>query len=83
MISFMTNTIFCSTYIHGTYTTKMKAEVTAVPCSERTKRAPVLSVHESVVTFSLMLSIFLKSIHAKVSKYKICRSFSFLNLLLA
>ena len=40
------------------YITKIKAEVTAVLCSERTKRVPLFIVRESLITFfSLMLSI--------------------------
>ena len=35
----------------GLYITKMKAEVTAVLCSERTKSIPLLCVRESLVTF--------------------------------
>ena len=48
MHSCVTNTIFL--YI-GLYTTKMKAEQTAILCPERTECAPLLSVRESVVIF--------------------------------
>ena len=41
----------------GLYTTKMKAEVTAVLCLQRTKSAPLLSVRETLVFILLMLSI--------------------------